>query len=224
MNDQPTALGKRIWRKISLVLCREHALDDISKTVRQLERLAAPRQSTGLKQTRETRSAKIYSSMRNHAINLHGALWEKFRVQSGCQCPAAHNANLRLENVSTIISKKDHLNPRFSVLFSFDLGPTRNGSPFVPWIWREIEFEALNDKPRIQSTATASPGEFPKVCDVQSDSSSLEAAYDGPDLKEVDSRRRQMKNVVLKPLKRISRSDPSPLRKSGSISVPTRQL
>ncbi|KAF8247101.1 hypothetical protein K440DRAFT_644130 [Wilcoxina mikolae CBS 423.85] len=202
---------------------KENALDDISKTVRQLERLAAPRHATGLKQTREIRSAKMYSSMRNHAINLHGALWEKFRSQSACQCPAVHNANLRLENVSATISKKDQSNPRFSVLFSFDLSPIPNESPSMPWIWREIEFEALNDNPRIQSTATADSGGFPKVCDAQSDSSSLETTHEVPDLKERGSHRRRLKNVVLKPFKRIFHSEPSPPRRSGGPSVSTRQ-
>lgn len=132
-------VNRRTWKRIRLVLQKEEALADISKTVRQIERLASEKISTFLKPSRQ--NAQIYSRFRKDAIDLHNTLLESFCAQQSCSCSAPHNANLRLQRMSK--QKSNIAGPRFSVLLSFDICSDIQSAPL--WAWREIEFEPLDN-------------------------------------------------------------------------------
>ncbi|KAF8053747.1 hypothetical protein FPV67DRAFT_1461993 [Lyophyllum atratum] len=110
-------VNRRTWKRIRLVLQKEEALADISKTVRQIERLASEKISTFLKPSRQ--NAQIYSRFRKDAIDLHNTLLESFCAQQSCSCSAPHNANLRLQRMSK--QKSNIAGPRFSVLLTYTI-------------------------------------------------------------------------------------------------------
>ncbi|KAF8536958.1 hypothetical protein BDD12DRAFT_258064 [Trichophaea hybrida] len=207
---KPQSINLWTWNKIKLVISKGDALSEISKTIQQINRLSTCTQRpTSLpKPTRRNPAAKMYSGMRNHAINLYGALSEKFRTHPVCKCSVPHNANLRLEKISADKPNMGQGNPRFSVLFSFDITPGMTHQ--APWTWREIEFEPITDTKRIE-----------KGTDQRSDSETDErgeSVSTAEGRKEKKGHRRR--DAILKPARRIVHVVSSAIR--GHSRIPSR--
>jgi hypothetical protein len=150
MPDKPTQ--RRQWRKIKLVLGKEEILKDITNINQRIERIAA-RRPTSTQTPRKTQAAKIYARVRNHALNLHATLQEKFQPIP-CPCKAIHIVSLQLQKAAT--DKVRNLNPvRFKVLFSFHVIAVTKKT--VPWDWREMEFEPITEEATDETPITIDP-------------------------------------------------------------------
>jgi len=134
---QSRQLNSQTWGRMKAVLRKEGVLNEISKTVRLLERLAQCRIHSFTKPSRQ--STQIYNRSRKDANALYNTLLESFSTQRKCHCSAPHNANLRLER----ILKPNSPSWRFSVLLSFDICSDKQSEPL--WAWREVEFQPLGD-------------------------------------------------------------------------------
>jgi hypothetical protein len=195
---------------MKLVLKKEEALADISKTVGQLERLAGPRSPSFPKTSRRDQAIKheLYNRVRSHAISLHATLSEKLGDHSTCHCAEPHNANLRLDSIETITSNTSDIaegEPRFSILFSFDKRLPQwllSGSP--PWIWREIEFLPINVPMRRNPAISHLFSEGQEIPDRRSSVSPLPAGKPVLSRKKDSGNRRR--DILLLYVRRIRRA------------------
>jgi hypothetical protein len=195
-------------------------LEDVSKTIRQLERLARPRSPSSPKTPRRNRAIKLYSLVQKHAISLHGTLSEKFGVHSTCHCAALHNANLRLDSIETIAANTSEMaegEPRFSILFSFDKRLDQSSAP-PPWMWREIEFLPINVQLSSPADSSSQLGsETQEMTDRRKSTSSLPAGKHVGSREKASGNRRR--DVFLLPARRFGRTIYSVFQGHDKIGV-----
>jgi hypothetical protein len=132
------------WHEIKLSFKKGDLLGDISKTNRNIARLAKLKPNPLPKIALQSAAAENYNRIRNDARSLYDIFHRIFQVAPICQCDP-HDANLTLQKRA--VDKADPQPFRLEVVFS-------NAAMRTPptWTWREMEFEPIECQGVVNST------------------------------------------------------------------------
>lgn len=137
---------KKKLKKMMIVFSKaEHKelLQNITKINYNLATLTGQSKSANSSRQRTT-TAKHYTRIRDHAINLFGVLKERLQAASTCACTLPHNATLRLEVRNAQKNHGQYTKLRFHVVLSLENDPAAAKS--LPCNWREMRLEPIDSE------------------------------------------------------------------------------